>query len=371
MDLHYTDEQKMLRTSLRRFLADRYPTASKAGAKTLPPGIWAAFANELGLLGAAFPESQGGLGGGPVELMIIMEELGRALVREPYVETVVVAAEILARSKGAEAKRAFDAILAGELLVAYAWAEPNLDMDFTQIATTAVLGPDCWWLSGKKSVVTAAPWASSIIVAARTDGEAGDKSGLSLFLVEKSAPGISVCDYMTIDGRQASDIEFLETPVSLDALLGKQGGALQVMEEIADRAIAALGAESIGLMNKLHEDTMAYIKERKQFGRPLATFQVLQHRVADMLIEIELATSSVLLSTLSMKGLPDSRTQAASVAKAMTCAAGRFVGQNAVQLHGGMGMTDELAIGHYMKRLMAIAADFGDEDYHRSRLTAF
>lgn len=371
MNFIFSDEQQMLRASLRRFLKDQYPfglrAAAARGAGDLPDGTWKALASELGILGAGFPEHQGGFGGGSIEHMIIMEELGRALVLEPYVETIVVGAAILSRSGGDTAERAFEAALSGELLLAYAWAEPSLDMDLTNMETAAVRDEHGWRLCGRKVVVTAAPWASHLIVAARTSGRGGDNSGISAFLIDKSQPGISMSNYATIDGRRASDIELENVAVPDDSLLGAEGQALPLLSEIADRAIAALCAEAIGAMTYLLEATMTYTKERSQFGKALASFQVLQHRMADMLIEIELATSAVYLATLKLDAAPHQRTQAASVAKVMIGAAGRFVGQNAVQLHGAMGMTDELAIGHYFKRLVAIGTEFGDEDHHRAR----
>jgi alkylation response protein AidB-like acyl-CoA dehydrogenase len=374
MDFTFSEEQKMLRASLRRFLDDRYPFklryAASRSARGLPDGIWSDLAKELGILGVGISERHGGFGGGPVEHMIIMEELGRALVLEPYVETIVIGAELLARSGGPKAASALEAVILGECLLAYAWAEPGMGADVSAIATTAVRNGNGWHLSGRKTVVTGAPWASHLLVTARTSGRVGDKGGISLFLIDKSHVGISLKDYPTIDGRRASDIEFVDVALPIDALLGGAGDALALLEEIADRAVAALCAEAIGIMEHLLEATMTYTKERKQFGKALTTFQVLQHRMADMLIETELATSAVYLATLELAASPNARALAASSAKVMIGAAGRFVGHNAVQLHGGMGMTDDLAIGHYFKRLLAIGTEFGDDDHHCARHNA-
>jgi len=374
MDFTFSEEQKMLRASLRRFLDDRYPFKLRYAASRslhgLPDGIWSDLANELGILGVGLSERHGGFGGGPVEHMIIMEELGRALVLEPYVETIVIGAELLARSGGPKAASLLEAVLSGQCLLAYAWAETGMGADVSAIATTAERDAKGWRLSGGKTVVTGAPWASHLFVTARTSGSVGDKGGISLFLVDKSHGGISFKDYPTIDGRRASDIEFVDVALPFDALLGREGDALALLEEIADRAVAALCAEAIGIMEHLLDATMTYTKERKQFGKALATFQVLQHRMADMLIETELATSAVYLSTLELDAHPIARARAASGAKVMIGAAGRFVGHNAIQLHGGMGMTDDLAIGHYFKRLITIAAEFGDDDHHSARHNA-
>ena len=374
MDFRFTDEQQMLRDGLRRFLEDRYPFELRAAASRsetgLPAGIWKALADELGILGAGFSEDQGGTGGGPIEHMIIMEELGRALMLEPYVETIVFGAEILSRCGSQPAREALEAVLKGELILAFAWAEPGLGMDFTGIATRAVRDEKGWCLSGAKTMVTAAPWASHLILPARTSGSPGDASGISLFLVDKGQVGISTRGFRTIDGRRAADIMFDYVLIPSDRLLGQEGQALLLLEEIADRTVAALCAEALGIMSRLLDATMAYTKQRSQFGKVLASFQVLQHRMADMLMEIESATSAVYLATLNLDAPSDVRARATSAAKAIIGAAGKFVGQNAIQLHGGMGMTDELAVGHYFKRLMAINCEFGDDDHHRQRFAA-
>ena len=371
MNLTLSDEQQMLRESLRRFLKERYPFALRSvaalNAGALSKATWTAMANDLGILGAGFAEDLGGMGGGPVETMIIMEEFGHALVAEPYIETIVIAGEILSRSGGETARTALAEVLSGDLLFAYAWAEPGGSMDPRDIATAAVRDGEGWRLSGRKVVVTAAPWASHLIIPARTSGKGGDDAGLSLFLVDKSRPGISLCNYTTIDGRPASDIDLDNVAIPSEAMLGAEGAALPLLDEIADYAIAAMCAEAVGIMTYLLEATMTYTKERRQFGNPLSSFQVLQHRMADMLIEIELARSAAYLATLKLGAAPDVRARATSAAKVTIGAAGRLVGQNAVQLHGAMGMTDELAVGHYFKRLMAISADFGGEDRHRAR----
>ena len=371
MDFTFSDEQQMLRDSLRRFLDHQYPfdlrAAASSSADGLPSGIWKALADELGILGAGITENRGGLGGGPVEHMIIMQELGRALALEPYIETIVIGAEILSRCECDTAMRTLKAVLSGDELLAFAWSEPGTGFDLANIATEAIRDKEGWRLSGRKEIVTAAPWASQLIVAARTGGVVGDQEGMSLFLVDKTQAGICLENYATIDGRRASDIVLEDVCVPFDALLMSEAQAQPLLEEIIDRGVTALCAEAIGIMSKLHEATIAYTKERIQFGIPLASFQVLQHRMADMLIEIELATSSVYLATIRLNACPEMRARAASAAKVMISSAARFVGQSAVQLHGAMGMTDDLAVGHYFKRLGAIAADFGDEDHHRAR----
>ncbi len=370
MDFNFTHEQVLLRDSVRGFLRAR----ESAGTRLMPEPvsssrrseIWRGFAEELGILGAAIGLEQGGFGGGPVEHMIIMEEFGRALVRDPYLETIVIGAEMLSRCHGETAARSLAAVLAGKMLLAYAWAEPDIGIDLRAVATAATRDADGWRLTGSKAVVTAAPWASHLLVLARTAGAVGSGSGLSLFLVDKSLRGVQCRDFMMLDGRWASDIAFDDVAVP-PAMQLIDGSACPLALEIADRAIAASCAEAVGLMTQLHTDTIAYISQRRQFGVTLSTFQVLRHRIADMLIHLEMATSATYLATLSLAEPADRRALAVSSAKVVVDEASRFVGQNAIQLHGSMGMTDQLAVGHYVKRLMTIGADFGGADLYIAR----
>lgn len=371
MDFSFTDEQTALRDSLRRFLGDRYSFESRSAAARSEQGwrpeIWTAFARDLGLLGIGVPESRGGYGGGAVEHMIVLEEIGRTLVIEPYLETVVIGAGALAQAEGDRARHTLSSIVDGESVVAFAWAEPTMRYAAADIEARAVRDGNGWRLDGHKAVVTAAPWADLLLVAARTGGTPGETQGLSLFLVEKNAPGVTTKDYPTIDGRRASDIIFEKVMLPADALIGDEGGAAPVIEQIIDRAIAALSAEAVGAMSRLHRDTIDYTKQRRQFGQPLASFQVLQHRMVDMFMQIEMAVSATYLATLKLDASLLERARAASTAKVTVGNACRFVGQNAVQLHGGMGMTDELPVGHYFKRTTMIEGEFGTVDHHLAR----
>lgn len=368
MDFGFSDEQDLLRTSLQSYLRARYPFEQRNTTSRSEPGwspdIWHAFAQELGILGATLPEAAGGLGGNAVDTMVIMEELGAALVLEPYLETAVIAAGLLAGA-GREAELA--AIAQGWARYAYAWAEPGSRYRYADVATRAVRQGDGWVLDGEKSVVTAAPWATHLIVTARTAGQAGDREGVSLFLVDPQAAGVTMRLYPTIDGRRAADIALAGVQLGAEALIGTAGDALPLIEQVGDAAIAAIGAEAVGVMRRMLQDTIAYTKERRQFGQPISNFQALQHRMVDMFMQIELATSAVYLAALSLDAAPAERARAASACKVTLGNACRFVGQNAVQLHGGMGMTDELAIGHYFKRLTVIDSEFGSGDYHLAR----
>ncbi|HEX7872767.1 MAG TPA: acyl-CoA dehydrogenase family protein [Sphingobium sp.] len=369
MDFAFTDEQELLRSSLQSYLRDRYAFEQRDKTSRAEPGwrpeTWRAFAEELGIVGATLPEAAGGLGGNAVDTMVIMEELGAALVLEPYLETAVIAAGLLAGAGGREAELA--GIADGSALYAYAWAEPGSRYRYADVATRARRDGDGWVLDGAKSVVTAAPWATQLIVTARTAGEPGDAEGVSLFLVDPKAAGVTLRPYPTIDGRRAAEVGLDSVYLPADALIGGEGTALPLIEKVGDAAIAAMGAEAVGVMRRMLQDTIDYTKERRQFGQPIAQFQALQHRMVDMFMQVELATSAVYLATLSLDADPADRARAASACKVTVGNACRFVGQNAIQLHGGMGMTDELAVGHYFKRATVIDSEFGTTDYHLAR----
>jgi len=370
MNFELSEDQQMLQNMLRQFLAQRYGFAERVAASRsdlgFRPEIWSALTGELGVLGATISQEQGGLGGGAVEQMIIMEELGRALVLEPVSETLFHGAWLLEKAGGAAAGQLAE-VAAGKVRLALAVGEPQMRYDYAEVAATAERSTSGWRLSGQKSVVIAAPWADQLIVAARTSGRAGDAAGISLFLLPADAAGVSMHPYPTIDGRRAADIILSDVEVSQEALVGGEGQGLELLEELRDRAVAAQAAEASGLLDKLLQDTVAYTQQRQQFGQPIASFQVLQHRMVDMYMHVELTRAAALLATLKLDAPADERARAASSAKATVAEACRFVGQNAVQLHGGMGMTDELAIGHYFKRATQIEGEFGTADWHLAR----
>ncbi|WP_072815740.1 acyl-CoA dehydrogenase family protein [Rhodococcus zopfii] len=375
MDFSLTKEQELLRDSIAKFLASRYDLAESRKAATIgaghQPHIWRGFAEELGILGATVPEQFGGLDGGPVELMIVAEQLGYALVVEPYVDTVVLGAGLLARTGGARAEAVLEDIVAGEAVVAFAATEPTSGNVLNDVSTTARRDGDSWVLDGEKIVVGSAPWAQKLLVTARTSGERRDTDGVSLFLVDFDAEnppeGVEVHSYRTIDDRRAADLVFTGLRLPADALLGAEGEAWESVERAVDEATAAVSAEAVGLMRKVLADTVEYAKQRQQFGQPIGSFQVLQHRMVDMYIELEQSVSAVYLAILNLESERPVRARAVSAAKVTVSRAARFIGQNAVQLHGGMGMTEELAVGHYFKRLTAVENEFGSADQHRAR----
>jgi butyryl-CoA dehydrogenase len=371
MDLTLNPEQAALRDSLQAFLRDRYPLSARLSASREGPGwrpdIWRALGSQLGILGAAFPEALGGSGGGAVEHMVIMEELGAALALEPYLESVVLAGGLLRRVPGAAAREALQCVLGGEAAVAVAWLEPQARFDLSRVATTARAHDGGWRLDGRKVAVVGAPWASRWIVTARTSGAAGDAQGISLFLVESDRAGITSLPFFTLDGRRAADVEFDGLLLPRSALLGEEGAALGLLEQVADEGIAAWGAEAVGLMDRMLHDTVAYTQQRRQFGQIIASFQALQHRMADMLMQLELARSAVYGVTLTLDAEPVERAKAASAAKVTVDQALKFVAQNAVQLHGGMGMSDEVAITHCFRRATVLGSLLGSVDHHLGR----
>lgn len=373
MDFNLTNEQELLRDGLTKFLSSRYDLASsRAAAKTGPgwqPEIWRGFADELGILGATLPEEAGGIGGGPVETMVIAEALGHALVIEPFVDTVVVAGGLLHRSGDAAAAALLEEIVAGSAIVALAATEPDSGDNWRDVSTTARRDGDEWVLNGAKVMAVDAPLATHLLVTARTSGERADADGISLFLIDISSltTGFTAHPYRTVDDRRASDLTFSDVRLPASALLGTEGQAWSSLDLARDEGAAAVCAEAVGGMRKVLADTVEYCKQRQQFGLPIGSFQALQHRMVDMHMEVEQASAAVYLAVLNLDAEPAQRAKAVSAAKATIGRAARFVGQNAVQLHGGMGMTEELAIGHYFKRLTAVQYEFGSTDYHVGR----
>jgi pimeloyl-CoA dehydrogenase small subunit len=370
MDFSFTEEQSMLRDTVASYLADHYSfdqrRAMLAKEPHWSPAIWKAFAEELGILGAPFSEELGGLGGGPIENMIVMEELGKALVVEPYMGTVVIGGGFLKHSGNANAAELIGKIIAGEAIFAFAYAEPQGRYNLADLKTTAKKDGGSYVLNGHKAVVIGAPYATHLIVTARTGGGQRDAQGVSVFIVPKDAAGVTTRDYPTVDGFRASEVTLENVKIGADALLGAEGGGLPLVEKVVDEAIAATCAEACGVLRKLHEGTLEYTKQRKQFGQPISAFQVLQHRMVDMFIQVEQSISMTYMATIKLSDEGE-RAKAAAAAKVQIGKACKFVGQNAIQLHGGMGMTDEMAIGHYFKRATMIESAFGSTDHHLAR----
>jgi|SRR5690625_2743292 len=378
MDFAFTEEQQLLRDTVAKFLATRYTMeGSRAAAKSgsgWQPEIWRAFAGELGILGATFPEALGGLDGGPTELMIITEALGHALVIEPYVETVVLGGGLLLRAGGPRAEAVLQQIAAGQAVVALAAEEPTSGGAWHDVATTARRDGEHWVLDGEKIMVSAAPLATHLLVTARTAGSRRDTAGISVFAVEIASTdpscGLTMHAVRTIDDRRAADLTLTDLRLPAEALLGAEGQAWASLERAYDEAAAAVVSEAVGCLRRVLADTVDYAKQRHQFGQPIGRFQALQHRMVDMYMEVEQTVAAQYLAILKLDAEPGERARAVSAAKATAARAARFVGQNAVQLHGAMGMTEELAVGHYFKRLTAIESEFGSRDRHLNRYAA-
>ncbi|HQN52778.1 MAG TPA: acyl-CoA dehydrogenase family protein, partial [Phenylobacterium sp.] len=290
-----------------------------------------------------------------------------SLVVEPYLQTVVIGGGFLKHSGYAGASDVIGKIIAGDAILAFAYAEPQARYTWQDLKTTAKKDGSGYVINGHKAVVIGAPYATHLIVTARTGGGQRDAQGVSVFLVEKGAKGVTTRDYPTVDGFLASEVYFENVSVGADALIGAEGQSLALVEKVLDEAVAATCAEACGVLRKLHEGTLEYTKQRKQFGVPISSFQVLQHRMVDMFIQLEQSISMTYMATIKLNETDVERAKAVSAAKVQIGKACKFVGQNAIQLHGGMGMTDEMAIGHYFKRATMIEGAFGSTDHHLAR----
>jgi alkylation response protein AidB-like acyl-CoA dehydrogenase len=374
MDFRLTEEQLALQETLRRFIAKDYDFERRRSLARSALGYsaqaWAQYA-ELGLLGLPYPEEFGGLGGSAVDIMAVMELVGQGLLLEPYVSTVVLCGGLL---RDAAARAINEALLpqiaAGKLQIALAAYEAAGRYELAHVASTAVRDAKGWRLTGRKSVVLDAPSADYFLLSARSSGNRTDAEGISLFLMPRGAPGLTLQAYPTQSGGRAADLHLQDVPVDDDALIGAAGQALPIIERAVDQGIAALCAEAMGIVTALNEATLNYLKTRKQFGTVIGGFQALQHRMADMFIAAEQTRSMAILATIQAAGdEPAARRRAISGAKAYIGQAARFVGQQAVQLHGAMGVVDELNVSHYFKRLTMIDMTFGDADHHLARFS--
>ncbi|MEM7098091.1 MAG: acyl-CoA dehydrogenase family protein [Pseudomonadota bacterium] len=375
MDFSFNEEQTLLSESVERFIQNDYDFDSRQKLVKSELGFsqdnWSTFA-ELGWLAVCFSEEDGGFGGGAVESMLMQENFGRGLLVEPYLATVVLAGGALKYGGSAEQKAAYLAgVIDGSKQGALAYVEPQGRFNLADVTTTATAQDDGYAINGYKAVVLNGPAADFIVVSARTGGDVRDADGISLFVLDANTSGVSRRDYPTVDGMRASEISFENVVVGADALLGEEGQGLAILEQVIDEGILAIGSEAVGCMEVLYKDTVEYCKTREQFGQPIGKFQVLQHRMVDMFMEHEQSKSLMYMAAMRMdEGYSDEARKAVSAFKVQVGKSGRFVGQNAVQLHGGMGMTDELNIGHYFKRLTIIDTLFGNVDHHLKRFGA-
>jgi len=373
MDFALSADQTMIKDSVDRFVADAYSFDARTALAASDTGFsrdhWRTFA-ELGWLGIAFPEDRGGFGGTPVETMILMEAFGKGLVLEPFVPTVILGGSALAYGGTNEAhQQLLEKLIEGELLLSLASAEAGSRYEPSIVDTRARRDGTDLVIDGAKVAVPYGAAADKLVVSVRTRGERADRHGISLVLVDRDAAGVSRRDYKTVDGQRASDVTFAGVRVPGDAVLGEADAALPLLEHVLDLGLGALAAEAVGLMSVMQRTTLAYLKAREQFGVPIGTFQALQHRAVDMLIQLELARSIVYYGTMALVSESDARVRgkALSATKVQISRSGRYVGQQAIQLHGGIGMSEEYAVGHYFKRMSMLELALGDVEHHLRR----
>jgi len=378
MDFDLTDEQRLLGDSVERLLADTYTFEKRKTYLAEPEGwsraLWSQYA-ELGLLGLPFAEEHGGFGGGGIETMLVMQAFGRVLALEPYLASVVLSGTALRLANNmAQQSALLPRIAEGKLVVAFAHGERQARYDLSDVLTNAQPKGGGWVLNGAKSVVTHGDIADRLIVSARTKGDRDDPSGIALFLVDANANGVARRAYRLRDGMGAAEIAFAGVEIGRDALLCEAGAAFPVIERVAETGIAATAAEAVGAMETMQAITLEYLKTRQQFGRPIGDNQALQHRASEMFVALEQGRSLAMLAAMMVEE-PDSgmvgaaeRARNIAMVKVGVGQAARFVSQNAVQLHGGIGMTEEYAVGHYFRRVMVIEHSFGDTAHHLSRL---
>jgi alkylation response protein AidB-like acyl-CoA dehydrogenase len=372
VDFRYSDEQLALQETLQRFVSRDYDFERRRALARSPLGFsveaWERYA-DLGLLALPFPEQFGGLGGNGVDIMAVMEQIGQGLLLEPYLSTVVLCGGLIRDAASERIKQSMlPQIAAGKLQIALAAYEAAGRYDLAHAACTAVSAGGGWALSGRKAVVLDAPSADYFLVSARTAGQVNDAEGLSLFLVPRDAAGVTTFPYPTQSGGRAADLQL--SAVRPEALIGTPGRALGIIERAVDCAIAALCAEALGIVTALNQATLNYLKTRKQFGVAIGSFQALQHRMAEMIIAAEQTRSMAIIAAVNLEGDEVAkRRRAVSGAKAYIGQAARFVGQQAVQLHGAMGVVDDLIVSHYFKRLTMIDMSLGDADFHLARFS--
>ena len=372
MDFSYSEIQEMLDDSVGKFIANDYDfdTRQKYAASETgySPEVWQTFA-ELGWTAVPFSEEDGGFGGGPADLMVLMLRFGKGLVVEPYLANIVLAGGVLRRAASASQKEKWlQPVIAGELQAALAYAEPQGRYDIANIGTAAVAEGDGWVISGNKGVVFNGGNAQLLVVSARTSGAQTDKDGITLFAVPADSEGVRVRKYPTVDGHQAAEIRFDKVAVGSDAVLGKPGSGFAALDAAIDEATLAVSAEAVGIMQVMAEKTVEYSKNRMQFGVPIGSFQALQHRMVDMFTDCEQSYSLLLWATMRAAAGDAEAKHAISSIKYQVGTVGRKVGQEAVQIHGGMGVSWDVDVAHYFKRLTVIDQILGNADWHLDRL---
>ncbi len=372
MDFSYSEIQEMLDDSVGKFIVNDYDFETRqryaASQQGYSPEVWQTFA-ELGWTAVPLSEEDGGFGGGPADLMVLMLRFGKGLIVEPYLANIVLAGGVLRRAASASQKEKWlQPVVAGELQAALAYAEPQSRYDIADIGTVAAAEGDGWVISGQKGVVFNGGNAELFVVSARTSGTQTDTHGITLFAVPVDSDGVRIRAYPTVDGQRAAEIRFDQVAVGADAVLGVPGGGFAALDAAIDEATLAVSAEAVGIMQILAEKTVAYSKNRMQFGVPIGSFQALQHRMVDMFTDCEQSYSLLLWATMRAATGDKDAKHAISSIKYQVGTAGRKVGQEAVQIHGGMGVSWDLDVAHYFKRLTAIDQILGNADWHLDRL---
>jgi alkylation response protein AidB-like acyl-CoA dehydrogenase len=377
MNFEFSEEQTMIKDSVSRFVREQYDFDTRRGIIASDEGIsrefWAMFA-ELGWLSVPFAEEYGGFGGNAVDIAVVMEELGKGIVVEPYASTVVVFGGLLSASTNRDLKeQVIPSVIEGNCLGSFAYVEPQSRFEMTDVKTTATPNDSGYTLNGVKTVVANGGTANKFIVSARTSGEQFDPSGISLFLVDAESPGVEVKAYKMMDGQSAATVTFVDVSVTESQLLNTVGEGMDLVDRVMPQILIGLSAEALGIMATLNSLTVDYTKTRQQFGTPISSFQVLQHRMVDTFMACEQTKSLLYRGLCESKSVAEGETAADALAKtvhalkATVARYGKTIGEEAIQLHGGIGMTDELNIGHYVKRLMMINTTFGDGDFHQKK----
>ena len=373
MNFELSEEQKMIQQSVERFVQENYDLTNRIKISAEEPGFskdyWSSMA-ELGWLGLAFDEEDGGFGGNQIDTLVVMEQFGKGLVLEPFLANVVLGGGAIKRGGSELIKQSIlPDLIEGKLQVTLAYAEEQSRFDLEDVATSAREESESFVLNGKKSMVLNAESADKIVVVARTSGSQVDENGISLFLVDANADGIEKENFPTVDGLRASEISFKDVVVSSENLIGKKDEGFEILRAVTNDAILAIAAEAVGAMEVLYKDTVEYTQQREQFDHPLSDFQVLQHRMVDMFMEYEQCKSLLFRATMETVQDPVLSQRTVHALKHLIGKSGIFVGESAVQLHGGMGVTEELRIGHFFKRLLVIDSQFGNSDFHLEKFT--
>ena len=374
MNFELSEEQKMIQQSVERFVQENYDLTNRVKISSEDPGYsqdyWTAMA-ELGWLGLAFSEEDGGFGGNQIDTLVLMEQFGKGLVLEPFLANIVLGGGAIKRGGTPAIKESvLPNLIEGNLQLTLAYAEEQSRFDIEDVATAAREDGNNFIINGKKSMVLNAESADKIVVVTRTSGSQVDEDGISLFLVDATSKGVERENFPTVDGLRASEITFTDVEVSSDNLIGEKDKGFSILQAVVNDAILALSAEAVGAMEVLYKDTVEYTQQREQFDHPLSDFQVLQHRMVDMFMEYEQCKSLLLRATMETVQDPILAQRTVHALKHLIGKSGIFVGESAVQLHGGMGVTEELRIGHFFKRLFVIDSQFGNSDFHLDKFTS-